>query len=114
MGRVPWAAVMTGGVVVRLTWASHVGTAGVAAWGVALERFGVATVVSDHFGTPTAITTAPSGTVDICVETAITVSTNINGVIAGDWFRLQVQHNTTSDTIAQAVQLYAVSMEVAT
>ncbi len=114
MGRVPWAAVMTGGVVVRLTWASHVGTTGVAAWGVALERFGVATVISDHFGTQTATTTAPSGTVDICVETAITVSTNINGVIAGDWFRLQVQHNTPSDTIAQAVQLYAVSMEVAT
>jgi hypothetical protein len=46
------------------------------------------------------------------VETAITISAaNMNSVVAGDWFRLQVQRITTGDTTGQALQLYGVSIE---
>ncbi len=116
MGRMPWGAVLTTGVLVRLTWAAHVGTTGVAAFGVAIERFDAAqTVVSDHFGTQDTGTHAPGATIDFPVETAINLTTaHMNGVVAGSWFRIQVQRIATGDTTGQALQLYGLSMEANT
>jgi hypothetical protein len=112
MGLIPWGAVLTSGLTVRLSWSAPVGTTGNVAWGAAMERFGVTAVTTDSFDTQGITITAVNGTINIWTSTVITL-TNIDSCVAGDWFRLQIQRKTTSDTSGQAAQLYAVSVEVA-
>lgn len=112
--KVPWGAVLTGGVVIRLQWCSATATTGNVFWGVAIENFGVATVVSDHFDTQTTAAATVGGTVSITTETDITETNNT--LAAGQDFRLQVQRVGTSgsDTMVGAAQLFTVSIESAT
>jgi hypothetical protein len=107
-----WGAVLTSGVVIRLRWASATATTGSVVWGVAMERFGILTVASDHFDTQATATTTTNGTVEIITETDITLTT-INSVVAGDVFRLQVQRlgANGSDTMVGDAQLFSVSIE---
>jgi hypothetical protein len=117
MGMVPWGQVFSAnGVKVRLEWSSHTATTGNCNWGAAYERFGTAAITSDHFGTQVTQATTVGGTVDIEVETVITIPySNMNSSVAGDTFRLQIQRVTGgSDTMAGAAQLTRVSIENAT
>ena len=116
-GVVPKGVDLGGGVVIRIRWSSASATSGAVVWGVAMERFGTATIASDHWSTQQTGTTTVGGTVDIEVETAITI-TNVNlpgSLAAGDTFRLQVQRVGTnaSDTMAGAAQLTRVSIKSA-
>jgi hypothetical protein len=114
IGVIPQGALFSSnGLQIRLFWSSHTATSGAAVWGAAYERLGVATVVSDHFGTQVKTTTNVGGTVDINVETDITLPySDLNSSVAGDPFRLQIQRVTGgSDTMSGAAQLFAITLE---
>jgi hypothetical protein len=110
MGKVPAGVTLASGVIVRLLWGSATATSGNVIWGVAIERFGILTVVSDHFDTQATATTTTNGSVSILTETAIT-QTAINSMTNGNTFRLQVQR--TGGTMVGDAQLFSVSIESA-
>lgn len=116
IGMCPWGAVLTGGVMVRLNWASATATAGDVVWGVALEKTGSTTVATDSFDTQTTGTSTTNvSAVELWTQTAIT-QVNLDGIVAGDVFRLQVQRVATAggDTMIGDAQLFTVSVESAT
>jgi hypothetical protein len=110
---VPSPGAPTGGIKLRIVWASATATTGNCNWGVAYERLGVATVASDHFGTQVTQATPTNSTVELTTQTAISIPyANMNSSVAGDPFRLQIQRVTGgSDTMAGAAQLFTVTME---
>jgi hypothetical protein len=114
IGLIPQGIVYsTNGLKVRLQWNSASATTGAVNWGAAFERLGVATVASDHFGAQVTQATTVGGTVNIDVETAITLPyANLNSSVPGDPFRLQIQRVTGApDTMVGAAQLFTVTIE---
>lgn len=103
----------TNGVKVRIQWNSSTATTGAAVWGAAYERFGVATVNSDNFGTEVTLASTVGGTVNIDTEADISIPyANMNSSVAGDPFRLRIRRVTGgSDTLVGPAFLFSVTME---
>lgn len=104
-----------GGVTVTLRWTADA-TTGTVAWSVAFERMsdGTTDIDSDSFATAqvTSAVTVPStsGVIGVCTV-AISDGANMDGVTAGDLFRLNVQRGLGTDTATGNVQLHSVSIK---
>lgn len=107
------AALSTNGIKARIVGASATATSGVAVLDIAYERLGVATVVSDHFGTAVTGNLTVNGTVSLTVELDISLPyANMNSSVAGDPFRLRLRRVTGgSDTLVGALQVFTVTIE---
>ncbi|NDC43431.1 MAG: hypothetical protein EBZ77_18100, partial [Chitinophagia bacterium] len=102
---------LTSGIMVRLFWMGATATSGNVRWGVAFER-GVTDLDADSFDTEVQATAATSSTSGVPVVTEITVTT-IDGLTAGDLYRLRVQRiaaDATNDTMSGNAQLVAVEV----
>ena len=111
VGVMPEAAVLTSGLIVRLYWMGTA-TTGDVRWSVAFER-GNTDLDADSFDTATAATATTNATSGIVTVTAITC-TNIDGITAGDLFRLRVQRlgADAADTMAGAKGCELVAVEI--
>lgn len=111
MGIVPWGAILTNGVIVRLVWVAP-SNAGACRWSVAFERFGVTDVTTDHFDVAVLGVGGASGTPNVAVSYS-PVITAIGGAVAGDPFRIQVTRIGPDplDTIGGDVRLFEASIE---
>ena len=114
VGIMPEAASLGSGLIVRLHWMATSATSGNVRWGVQLERSNT-DLDSDSFDTAVEATAAANGTSGILTTTAITVTT-IDGITAGDVFRLKVFRNAddaTNDTMTGDAELVAVEVRSA-
>ena len=111
VGIMPEAAVLTSGLEVRITWMADTATSGNVRWGVQFER-GNTDLDTDSFDTAAEGNSAANGTSGIPSVASIT-NTNIDGITAGDLFRLRVYReasDTTNDTMTGDAQLIAVEV----
>jgi hypothetical protein len=114
VGIMPEAASLGSGLIVRLHWMATTATSGNVRWGVQFERSNT-DLDSDSFDTAVEATAAANGTSGIITTTAITVTT-IDGITAGDVFRLKVFRNAddaTNDTMTGDAELVAVEVRSA-
>ena len=114
VGIMPEAASLGSGLIVRLHWMATSATSGNVRWGVQFERSNT-DLDSDSFDTAVEATAAANGTSGILTTTAITVTT-IDGITAGDVFRLKVYRNAddaTNDTMTGDAELVAVEVRSA-
>jgi len=114
VGIMPEAASLGSGLIVRLHWMATTATSGNVRWGVQFERSNT-DLDSDSFDTAVEATAAANGTSGILTTTAITVTT-IDGITAGDVFRLKVFRNAddaTNDTMTGDAELVAVEVRSA-
>lgn len=111
MGMIPPGTLIPNGVLIRLKWTGN--SAGTVIWTAAYERFGIATVASDAFGTAQSVTTTAAAT-NIMTETDITIPlANMGpsgGATAGEAFRLQINRPVAGGTMASAAYLWMVSI----
>lgn len=102
------------GVLIRLKWTGN--SAGNVIWTAQYERFGIATVASDAFGTAISVTTTAAAT-NIMTETDITIPlANMGpsgGATAGEAFRLKINRPASGGTMASAAYLWLVSIQPA-
>ena len=113
-GIMPEAASLASGLIVRLHWMATSATSGNVRWGVQFERSNT-DLDADSFDTAVEATAAANGTSGILTTTAITVTT-IDGITAGDVFRLKVFRNAddaTNDTMTGDAELVAVEVRSA-
>ena len=115
VGIMPEAASLGSGLIVRLHWMSTNQTSGNVRWGVQFERSNT-DLDADSFDTAVeangAANTTQSG---ILTTTAITVTT-IDGITAGDVYRLKVFRNAddaTNDTMTGDAELVAAEVRSA-
>jgi len=114
VGVIPEAASLGSGLKVRLHWMATSATSGNVRWGVQFERMNT-DEDADSFDTATEAHTATNGTSGIVTVTEITATT-IDGVTAGDAFRLKVYRDvsdTTNDTMTGDAELVAVEIRSA-
>ena len=115
VGIMPEAASLGSGLIVRLHWMATSATSGNVRWGVQFERSNT-DLDTDSFDTAVEATAAAAnGTSGILTTTAITVTT-IDGITAGDVFRLKVFRNAddaTNDTMTGDAELVAVEVRSA-
>ena len=114
VGITPEAASLGSGLIVRLHWMATTATSGNVRWGVQFERSNT-DLDSDSFDTAVEATAAANATSGIITTTAITVTT-IDGITAGDVFRLKVFRNAddaTNDTMTGDAELVAVEIRSA-
>jgi hypothetical protein len=114
VGIMPEAASLGSGLIVRLHWMATTATSGNVRWGVQFERSNT-DLDADSFDTAVEATAAANGTSGILTTTAITVTT-IDGITAGDVFRLKVFRNAddaTNDTMTGDAELVAVEVRSA-
>lgn len=114
VGIMPEAASLGSGLIVRLHWMATSATSGNVRWGVQFERSNT-DLDADSFDTAVEATAATNGTSGIITTTAITVTT-IDGITAGDVFRLKVFRNAddaTNDTMTGDAELVAVEVRSA-
>lgn len=114
IGVIPQGALFsTNGLKVRIQWNSATAITNICQWGAAYERLGVATVVSDHFGTETLVSSTVGGTVSINVEADISMPySTLNSSVAGDPFRLRIRRVTGApDSLVGAAALFTVTLE---
>lgn len=107
------AASLGSGLIVRLHWMATTATTNNCRWEVSLERSNT-DLDSDSFDTVATGTTTTSGTSGIVSVTAITLTT-IDGVTAGDLFRLRVSRDAANagDTMTGDAELVAVEVRSA-
>jgi hypothetical protein len=113
-GVIPENANLASGLQIRLAWMATSATSGNCRWGVQLER-GNTDLDTDSFDTATEATGAANGTSGIATYTEIT-TTNLDGLTAGDTFRLKVFRNAddaTNDTMTGDSELIAVEVRSA-
>jgi len=113
-GVVPENANLASGLQIRLAWMATSATSGNCRWGVQIERC-TTDLDSDSFDTATEATGAANGTSGIATLTSITV-TAIDGLTAGDTFRIKVFRNAddaTNDTMTGDAELIAVEVRSA-
>lgn len=110
---IPEGAALGSGLKIRLHWMATTATSGNCVWDVALERM-TTDLDSDSFDTIASGTAAANGTSGVLTVTEITL-TNIDGVTAGDGFRLKVTRdaNNGSDTMSGDAELVAVEIRSA-
>lgn len=113
VGVMPEGAILTSGLTVNIH-AMNVGTSGNVRWRVELERMNT-DEDADSFDTAAEANMAANGTSGIITVTGIT-TTNIDGITAGDAFRLRVSrvgNDATNDTASGNSQLVAVEIRSA-
>jgi hypothetical protein len=110
VGVIPEGATLASGLIVSLRWMATSATSGSVRWSVAWERCNT-DLDSDSFDTATAATGAANGTSGIITVTDITCTT-IDGLTAGDLFRLRVQRLGAdgADTMTGDAELVAVEI----
>jgi hypothetical protein len=121
-----WAAIFTclmprnyvgtTGVTVYVHWTAATATSGTIGWDVAFERMSDATtdLDADSFATAATITAATvSGTSGIVTVTnvAITNGANIDGVVAGDSFRLRIRRDVANDNAAGNAEIMMIEIK---
>jgi hypothetical protein len=113
VGIMPEAASLGSGLIVNLDFMATTATSGNVRWSVAFERC-TTDLDSDSFDTATAATVATSGTSGIVTVGAITC-TAIDGITAGDLFRVRVQRigGDAADTMTGDAELVAVEIRSA-
>jgi hypothetical protein len=116
VGIMPEGASLGSGLKIRLHWMSTNQTTGSCAWDVSLERMNT-DLDSDSFDTIASAVTATSGTAGIITVTEITLTT-IDGVTAGDAFRLKVTRDadktsSPADDLTNDAELVAVEIRSA-
>jgi hypothetical protein len=113
-GVIPENANLASGLQIRLAWMATSATSGNCRWGVQIERCTTA-LDADSFATATEATGAANGTSGVATLTSITV-TAIDGLTAGDTFRIKVFRNAddaTNDTMTSDAELIAVEVRSA-
>jgi hypothetical protein len=115
-GVIPENANLASGLQIRLTWmaTSDTTTTRNCRWGVQIERC-TTDLDADSFDTATEANGAPNATSGIPTVTSITV-TAIDGLTAGDTFRIKVFRNAddaTNDTMTGDAELIAVEVRSA-
>ena len=113
-GVIPENANLASGLEIRLAWMATSATSGNCRWGVQIERC-TTDLDADSFDTATEATGAANGTSGIATLTSITV-TAIDGITAGDTFRIRVFRNAddaTNDTMTGDAELIAVEVRSA-
>lgn len=113
-GVIPEGANLASGLQVRLSWMATTATSGNCRWGVQIERC-TTDLDTDSFDTATEATGAANGTSGIPTYTEIT-TTAIDGLTAGDTFRIKVYRNAddaTNDTMTGDAELIAVEIRSA-
>jgi hypothetical protein len=102
---IPEAASLGSGLKIRLHWMAATATSGDVVWDVSLERM-TTDLDSDSFDTIASGTAAANGTSGILTVTEITLTT-IDGVTAGDGYRLKVTRdaNNGSDSMSGDAEL---------
>ena len=113
-GVIPEAADLSAGLKVRLHWMATSATTGVVRWGVQIER-GNTDLDADSYDTAVEANATASATSGIPTVTEIT-TTNLDGLTAGDLFRLRVYRDssdTTNDTMTSDAELIAVEVRSA-
>jgi hypothetical protein len=113
VGIMPEAASLGSGLIVNLDFMATTATSGNVRWSVAFERC-TTDLDADSFDTATAATVATSGTSGIVSAGSITC-TAIDGITAGDLFRLRVQRlgADAADTMTGDAELVAVEVRSA-
>lgn len=114
VGVIPEGATLTNGLTANLWWMGDTATSGNVRWGVSFEKVGTDND-ADSFDTVTQAHSTASGTSGIETVTSIT-ATAIDGLAAGDRFRLRVTRiadDATNDTMTGDAQLVAVELQVA-
>jgi len=113
VGIMPEAASLGSGLIVNLDFMATTATSGNVRWSVAFERCNT-DLDSDSFDTATAATVATSGTSGIVAVGSITC-TAIDGITAGDLFRLRVQRlgGDAADSASGDIELVAVELRSA-
>ena len=116
VGVMPDNAVLTNGLTVRLWWMADTATSGNVRWGVSFEDTGTDND-ADSFSAVTQANGAANGTSGIETVTTITATSgNIDGIAAGDRYRLKVTRiadDATNDTMLGDAQLVAVEVRAA-
>lgn len=110
----PEGASLGSGLIIRIQWAATSATTGAVRWGVQLER-GNTDLDSDSFDTAAEAHSTTSGTSGTVTITEIT-TTNIDGITAGDGYRLKVYRDvtdTTNDTMTGDAELVWVEVRSA-
>jgi hypothetical protein len=115
-GVIPEAADLSSGLKIILAWMATSATSGNCRWGVQLER-GNTDLDTDSFDTATEATGTANAnaTSGIPTYTEIT-TTNIDGLTAGDTFRIKIFRNAddaTNDTMSGDAELIAVEVRSA-
>jgi hypothetical protein len=113
-GVIPENANLASGLQIRLAWMATSATSGNCRWGVQIERC-TTDLDADSFDTATEATGAANGTSGIATLTSITV-TAIDGLTAGDTFRIRVFRNAddaTNDTMTGDAELIAIEVRSA-
>jgi hypothetical protein len=106
IGFMPDTAILTSGLKVYIFWTGITAITGTVKWQVEFERCNT-TLDSDSFDTAVTAVDAAPGTVGVLVKTTITVTT-IDGITAGDMFRLRltrVADDATNDTMLGNAQV---------
>ncbi|NBW18710.1 MAG: hypothetical protein EBR82_63130, partial [Caulobacteraceae bacterium] len=113
VGVMPEGASLGSGLIVYLHFMATTATSGNVRWSVAFERSNT-DLDADSFDTATAATVATSGTSGIVTVGSITC-TAIDGITAGDLFRLRVQRlgADAADTMTGDAELIAVEVRSA-
>ena len=110
-GRIPEAAVLTSGILVKIDWMATSATTGNVRWRAEFER-GTTDLDSDSFDTATEATGAANGTSGIATTTDITCTT-IDSLVAGDRFRCRISrvgNDGTNDTMSGDAELVTVEL----
>ena len=112
VGVIPEGAVLTSGLIVRISWAATSATSGDCVWEVSFEKTTGHDIDADGFDTVQTGTTTTSGTSGVVNTTAITITT-IDSLAANDVFRLKVTRdaNAVGDTMTGDAELIGVELE---
>jgi hypothetical protein len=113
-GVIPENANLASGLQIRLSWMATSATSGNCRWGVQVERANT-DLDSDSYDTAAEAHSAANATSGIPTLTEITLTT-IDGLTAGDTFRIRVFRNAddaTNDTMTGDAELIAVEVRSA-
>lgn len=110
----PEAAVLTSGLTVRVHWCSLGATTGNCVWGVQVERGNTSTQINSFSAATATVISTVNGTAAVPVTAEITI-TAIDGITAGDAYRLAIYRDASSgsDTMAGDARLIAVEVRSA-
>ena len=111
VGVIPEAANLASGLIVRLWWMADTATSGTVSWAASFEDAGT-DLDADSFDTAAEVTSTANATSGIETVAQITITT-IDGITAGDRFRLRINRkaaDATNDTMAGDAQLVAVEV----
>lgn len=110
LGIIPEAADFTTGLKVRIFWAAATATAGDCVWNASFERM-TTDMDTDSFASAQASTTTTNGTSGVPNVTEISFTgSQIDGLLAGEMFRLKLLRNSTDNTMTGDAQVIAIEI----